>query len=342
MRPPTNSRRFSQACNQNALGLGGFEKLDFFVVQDIFFTETCRYADVILPAAPSLEKEGTFTSTERRIQRLYQALPELGNSRADWKITQDIANRMGAKWNYTHPSEIMAEMASLTPMYAGASFARLEGYNTLQWPVHPDGTDEPILYLNGFKFPDKKARLFPLPFREPGESPDAEFDLALNNGRLLEHFHGGNMTFRVAGIDEETPERWIEVSPELAQERDIQSGRWVRLTSRHGSLRIKALVTSRVAGKELFLPQLSKEGPINVLTGPHTDSSTDTPAYKETAVRMQVLPDMGSNPLMTLNPRFSGKATPQTGVEVERKWKRADYKIPGSTKLVQIAGVPTR
>ncbi len=114
---------------------GGFERLDFFVVQDIFFTETCRYADVILPAAPALEKEGTFTSTERRIQRLYQALPELGNSRADWKITQDLANHLGAKWNYTHPSEIMAEMASLTPLYAGASFERLEGYNTLQWPV---------------------------------------------------------------------------------------------------------------------------------------------------------------------------------------------------------------
>ena len=141
---------------------GGFEKLDLFVVQDIFFSETCRYADVVLPGAPALEKDGTFTNTERRIQRLYQAIPELGDSKADWKITQMIAQRMGAKWNYQHPSEIMAEMASLTPLYAGVRYDRLEGYNTLQWPVQEDGTDQPTLYLNGFEFPDKKARLYPL------------------------------------------------------------------------------------------------------------------------------------------------------------------------------------
>jgi formate dehydrogenase major subunit len=315
---------------------GAFEKLDFFVVQDIFFTETCRYADVVLPGAPALEKEGTFTSTERRIQRLYQALPEMGDARADWKITQDIANRLGGQWNYTHPSEIMAEMASLTPLYAGASFERLENYNTLQWPVHPDGTDEPILYLNGFNFPDKKARFFPLQFREPSDAPSAEFDLFLNNGRQLEHFHEGNMTHRVAGIHEETPERYVEVSEELARERDIESGRWVRLTSKYGSLKIKVLVTTRVVGKQVYLPLASEEGPVNILTGSYTDSTTDTPAYKETAVKMQVLPEKGSNPLKPLNFRYSGKPTPQMGVEVERKWKRADYQMPGSTKLVQI------
>src|SRR5260370_35123389 len=104
--------RISADSNANHVA-GGFEQLDFFVVQDIFFPETCRYADVILPAAPALEKEGTFTSTERRVQRLYQALPELGDSLGDWKITQEIANRMGAQWNYQHPSEIMDEIASL-------------------------------------------------------------------------------------------------------------------------------------------------------------------------------------------------------------------------------------
>jgi formate dehydrogenase major subunit len=315
---------------------GAFEKLDFFVVQDIFFTETCRYADVILPASPALEKDGTFTSTERRIQRLYQALPELGDSRADWKITQDIANRLGAKWNYQHPSEIMAEMASLTPLYAGVSYERLEGYKTLQWPVASDGTDQPVLYLNGFPFPDNKARLYLLDFREPDEQPDADFDLFLNNGRILEHFHEGNMTSRVPGIHEETPERYIEISEELAKERDIQSGRWVRVTSRHGSLVIKTLVTSRVFGHQVYLPLLSQEGPVNILTGSHSDPATNTPAYKETAVRIKVLPEQGTNPLQPLNPRYSGKPTPQTGVEVERKWKRKDYRMPGSAKLVQI------
>jgi formate dehydrogenase major subunit len=315
---------------------GAFEKLDFFVVQDIFFTETCRYADVILPGAPALEKEGTFSSTERRIQRLYQALPELGDSRADWKITQDIANRMGANWNYQHPSEIMAEMASLTPLYAGVTYERLEGYKTLQWPVAPDGTDQPVLYLDGFPFPDNKARLYPMSFHEPDEALDSDFDLFLNNGRILEHFHEGNMTYRVPGIQEETPERYLEISEELAKERNIESGRWVRVTSRHGTLVIKVLVTGRVFGKQVYLPLLSQEGPVNILTGSHADEATNTPAFKETAVRMKLLPEQGTNPLNPLNPRYSGKPTPQSGVEVERKWKRKDYRMPGSENLVQI------
>ncbi len=315
---------------------GAFERLDFFVVQDIFFTETCRYADVILPAAPALEKDGTFTNTERRIQRLYQALPELGDSLADWKITQLLANKMAAGWSYSHPSEIMLELASLTPLYAGVRYDRLEGYNTLQWPVAEDGTDQPILYLQGFAFPDRKARLYPVAFHEPEERLDSEYDLFLNNGRLLEHFHEGNMTHRVNGIREESPERFLEISNELAAEREIESGRWVRITSRHGSLKLKALVTSRVHGKQVFLPLLSQEGPVNVLTGSHADAATNTPAFKETAVRMQVLPERGSNPLKPLNFRFSGKPTPQRGVEVERKWKRSDYRMPGSEALVHI------
>ena len=321
--------------NSNVVA-AAFEKLDLFVVQDIFFSETCRYADVVLPGAPALEKEGTFTSTERRIQRLYQALPELGGSRADWKITQDIANRMGANWNYQHPSEIMAELASLTPLYAGVRYDRLEGYKTLQWPVAPDGTDQPILYLDGFAFPDKKARLYPVPFHEPTERQDNNFDLFLNNGRILEHFHEGNMTYRVDGICDETPERYLEVSEELAKERSIESGRWVRVISRHGSLVIKVLVTSRVHGNQVYLPLFSREGPINVLTGSQADPATNTPAFKETAVQIKVLPEQGTNPLKPLNFRYSGKPTPQTGVEVERKWKRKDYRMPGSEQLVQI------
>src|SRR5260370_37057075 len=121
----------------------------------------------MLPGAPALEKEGTLSSTERRIQRLYQALPELGDSRADCKITQDIANRMGANWNYQHPSEIMAEMASLTPLYEGVTYDRLEGYKTLQRPAAPDGNDQPVLYLNGFPFPANNASPYPPEFHSP-------------------------------------------------------------------------------------------------------------------------------------------------------------------------------
>ena len=308
----------------------GFSKLDLFVVQDLFFNETCRYADVILPGAPSLEKDGTFTNTERRVQRLYQALPELGDSKADWKITQELAQKMGHAWDYKHPADIMAEMASLTPMYEGASFARLEGYNTLQWPIHKDGTDEPYLYKDGFHFPDKKASLYPVSFREPTEQPNAEFDLFLNTGRVLEHFQGGNMTCRVPGIHHESPERYVEISKELAEERNIVSGRWVRLVNDYGAIKLKVLVTERVQGKQVFLGLTSQEGPVNVLTGREVDTETHTPAYKETAVRMELLPEQGSNPLQPSNFRFSGKRTPQIGVQVERKWKRSDYKMPGS------------
>src|SRR5438128_1346559 len=166
--------------NTNYVG-GALEKLDFFVVQDIFLSETSRYADVVLPASPSLEKEGTFTSTERRIQRLYRVFEPLEGSRPDWQIIQEVANRLGARWHYEHPSEIMREIAALTPLFAGVSYERLEGYRSLQWPVAADGTDEPLLYTERFHFPDGKARLFPVSWTEPSLRPDTDFDLRLNN-----------------------------------------------------------------------------------------------------------------------------------------------------------------
>ena len=222
-----------------------FAKLDFFVVQDIFFSKTCRFADVVLPATPSLEKEGTFTSTERRIQRLHQVFEPIPGSRPDWKITRDIANRLGAGWKYEHPSEIMNEMASLAPLYAGVNYERLEGYKSLQWPVDGDGSDQPLLYTKRFNFPDGKARLFPVSWSGPVEKSNTEFDLHLNNGRLLEHFHEGNLTYRVPGIKEKTPDVFVEISPELAKERGVQSGTWLVLISRYGQVRVRALVTDR-------------------------------------------------------------------------------------------------
>ncbi|HET7616014.1 MAG TPA: formate dehydrogenase subunit alpha, partial [Bacillales bacterium] len=188
-----------------------FEKLDFFVVQDLFLTKTAQYADVVFPAAPSLEKEGTFTSTERRIQRLYRALEPLGDSKPDWEILVMLAKAMGFDWGYKHPSEIMAEAASLSPMIAGVSYERIEGYQSLQWPVAADGEDSPLLYTERFHFDDGKAKLYPLEFKKPLE-PNEEFDLHVNNGRLLEHFHEGNMTYQSAGIQRKTPYCFIEVS----------------------------------------------------------------------------------------------------------------------------------
>ncbi|HEX3624945.1 MAG TPA: formate dehydrogenase subunit alpha [Verrucomicrobiae bacterium] len=304
-------------------------KLEFFVVQDIFFSHTCRYADVVLPASPSLEKEGTFTSTERRIQRLYQVFEPLGESRPDWRIIQDVANRLGAGWDYQHPSEIYDEIASLTPLFAGVNYQRLEGYHSLQWPVTADGTDQPLLYTKQFHFPDGKARLFPVAYSQPTEQPDEEFDLHLNNGRLLEHFHEGNLTYRNPGIAQRTPDTFVEVSPELATERGIESGTWVQLISRHGQVRVRALVTDRVKGRELYMPMNSTESPVNRLTSSNTDKVTHTPAYKETSVQLHVLPEKGESPLPRTNHRF-GEPTPQDGVQVERKWKRPDYQMPGN------------
>jgi len=312
--------------NTNYVG-GALEKLDFFVVQDIFLSETSRYADVVLPASPSLEKEGTFTSTERRIQRLYRVFEPLEGSRPDWQIIQEVANRLGARWHYEHPSEIMREIAALTPLFAGVSYERLEGYRSLQWPVAADGTDEPLLYTERFHFPDGKARLFPVSWTEPSLRPDTEFDLRLNNGRLLEHFHEGNLTYRSEGIRSRTPDTFVEISPELAGERGIQDGTWVQLTSRYGQVRVRALITDRVRGKDLYMPMNSTERPVNRLTGNQTDPATDTPAYKDAVVAMRVLPEIGESPLPRVNHRF-GHPTPQRGVEVERKWQRPDYRLP--------------
>lgn len=305
-----------------------FEKLDFFVVQDIFLSKTAQFADVVLPASPSLEKEGTFTNTERRVQRLYQALEPLGDSKPDWQIIMEVANRLGAGWTYSHPSEIMAEAASLTPLYAGVTYERLEGYNSLQWPVAADGTDTPVLFLDKFPFPDGKARLFPVEWTKPLEY-DEQYDLHVNNGRLLEHFHEGNMTYKSKGISSKTPSVFLEVSPELAAERGLEDGTVVRLTSPYGSVKVPCLVTDRVKGKEVYLPMNDRDGgSINYLTSSHADKDTDTPAYKEISARMEILSARGNNPLPGINHR-NGNPQPQIGVQVEKKWARPDYIFPG-------------
>ncbi|URT69313.1 formate dehydrogenase subunit alpha [Cytobacillus firmus] len=305
-----------------------FEKLDFFVVQDIFLSRTAEFADVVLPASPSLEKEGTFTNTERRIQRLYKAFEPLGDSKPDWQIITEVANRLGADWTYTHPSEVMAEAAKLMPLYAGVTYDRLEGYNSLQWPVAEDGTDTPLLYTDGFPFPDGKARLFPVDWTPALEFP-AEYDIHVNNGRLLEHFHEGNMTYKSKGISSKTPEVFLEVSPELAKERGLKDGTLVRLTSPYGNVKVKCHITDRVKGKEVYLPMNDRgDAAINLLTSSYADKDTDTPAYKETKVKLEILREEGSNPLPRINHRY-GNPQPQIGVNVQKKWARKDYIFPG-------------
>src|SRR5579872_1628564 len=312
----------------------GFERLELFVLQEIFFTLTAQYADVILPGTPSYEKEGTFVNTERRIQRFYEVMEPLPGSRPDWVIIQDIANRLGANWSYKSPSDVMDECAGIAPLFAGVTYARLAGYNSLQWPVQADGSDTPLLYVDKFPFPDGKAKFHPIEWNEPSQQEDSEYDLHLNNGRMLEHFEAGNMTYRVPGIVMKAPDSFLEVSPELARERGLESGRWVKVKSRDGEIQLRVLVTDRVSGNQVYAPLNSQLEPINTLTSNNVDVVVHTPAYKETPVKIEPLPKKGRPPLPPTNHRFHNP-TPQRGVEVERKWAMPNYRTPGSN-LVQI------
>ncbi|MDA8343847.1 MAG: formate dehydrogenase subunit alpha [Thermaerobacter sp.] len=310
-------------------------KVDFLVVQEIFLTRTAQFADVILPACPNLEKEGTFTNTERRMQRFYQALEPLGGARPDWQILQEVANRLGGGWHYEHPSEIMDEIARLSPMFAGLSYQRLEHYRSLQWPVAADGTDSPLLYKERFNHPSGKAKLVPVEIEEPHS-----FDLRgvhVNNGQLLEHFHEGNMTYRVPGIAELVPSVFLEVSPELAQQEDLEDGDVVRLASPAGDAEVPVLVTDRVAGEVTYLPMNDRgEGAINRLTGMARDPETMTPAYKGTSAKLEKTGrHLGHSPLPLRNWRFQQRH-PQPGVRVEEKWRRSDYE-PLTGNPAQIA-----
>ncbi|MDP4162148.1 MAG: formate dehydrogenase subunit alpha [Bacillota bacterium] len=302
-----------------------FEKLDFFVVQDIFFSKTAQFADVILPAAPSLEKDGTFTNTERRIQRFHKVFEPLGESKPDWLIFQELANLLGANWSYEHPSEIMAEAASLAPLFAGVSYDLLEGWNSQVWPVRDNGEGTPLLYKERFAFPDGKAKLVPVDWTPPFD-PGKEFDLHLNNGRLLEHFHEGNLTYRSEGLTHKVPHPWLEVSLELAKERNLQDGSLVRLTSPYGHVEVRTIVTERVKEMELYLTMNTREDieAVNRLTSSYHDTLTHTPAYKEMSVKMEVLEVEGESPLPKHNHRF-GNRVPQISVKVEDKWMRDDF-----------------
>ncbi len=301
------------------------EKLDFLVVEDIFISETAKFADVILPACTSLEKEGTFVNTERRIQRIYRVMDPLPGTRPDWEIIQSIARGMGYDWDYRHPSDIMEEAASLSPIFSGVNYERLEGFKSLQWPVSKDGNDSPFLYEKEFNFPDGKAKFYPLSYTPP-LSVDSEFDLHLNNGRVMEHFHEGNETYKSPGIKEIVPGTFLEVSPELAEQRGLSTGDEVRVISKWGDARVTVLVTDRVSGNEMYMPMNSSgDSAINRLTSRLMDPTAHTPAYKELPVRIEKISGKRKqSPLPKSNPR-NATPNPQVGVLVEEKWKRPDY-----------------
>lgn len=307
------------------------ETVDFLVVQDLFLTRTAEFADIVLPVAASLEKEGTFVSTERRLQRLYRAFPPLGHARTDLEILQAIAQRMGTDWRYAGPGEVLDEVARTTPAFAGASFARLEGFTSLLWPIAPDGTDTPVLHTQRFNLPDGRAHFHPVQWAEP-PSADPQYDLTLNNGRLLEHFHWGNLTYEDAGIVHKVPGTFVEVPTALAAARGLREGDRVRLTSSTGSATARVHVTERVRGTNLFLTLHDRGGAaVNRLTPDVRDGPTTTPEYKGTRVRMERLESAGplESPVPPTNPRGKPRLR-QEGVGVDAKWSRPDYRLPGS------------
>ena len=272
----------------------GVEALDFLVVQDIFLHETAEKADVVLPATSFAEKDGTFTNSERRVQRVRQAIPPIGESRADWQITCEIARRTCQKlgiaddgFEFEHPSEIFDEMARLTPILAGITYGRLEREGGIQWPCPtPDHPGTPRLYSDSF--PIGKAKFFPVQQAEPAaEMPDARFPLILNTGRVLYHWHGGTITRHAAGLLERYPDLRVSVHPNDAARFHVEDGEEVIVASRRGKLSGKALITDAQREGEVFIPFVRlAESAANFLTNDALDPEARIPEYKVCAVRL--------------------------------------------------------
>ena len=266
----------------------GLQALDFMVVQDIFMTPTAELAHVVLPATSYAEKDGTFTATDRRIQRIRAAIPPVGQSKPDWQIICELAQRMGApgRWDYAHPSEIMAEIASLTPSYAGVSYARLELVGGLQWPCpSPDHPGTPILHTTRFT---RGLGLFqPQEYTPPAEEPDEEYPFILTTGRTMFQYHTGTMTRRSEKLAQEVPLSYLEVNPADAQTMGVRHGQMVHVRSRRGELDTQAFVTPRVPPGVVFMPFHFAEAAANVLTNRALDPLCKIPEFKVCAVRVE-------------------------------------------------------
>ncbi|MCX6668703.1 MAG: formate dehydrogenase subunit alpha [Methanothrix sp.] len=261
------------------------EALEFLVVCDIFPTETSELADVVLPAASFAEKEGTFTSTERRIQRIRRAVKAPGEARAEWEIISDLLHRMGVPADYASAAEIMEEIASLTPQYGGVHYDRL-GACGLQWPCpsrdHP-GTG----ILHAEKFSIGRARFRAVEHREPVEAADDEYPLILTTGRSLYHSHTGTMTRRTSLLDREVPLPAVEINPEDARLLGIRNGQPVMVETRRGSISLEARVTEDTPKGSIFVPFHFSEAPANVLTSQALDPVSKIPEFKVSAARIR-------------------------------------------------------
>jgi formate dehydrogenase major subunit len=262
--------------------------MECVVVQDLFLNETANYAHVFLPGSTFLEKDGTFINAERRIQ-LVNKVMEPKNGYADWEITCLISEAMGYPMRYNHPSEIMDEIARLTPTFAGVSFERIAELGSIQWPCNekaPEGT--PVMHMNGFV--RGKGKFVVTEYIATDEKTGPRYPLLLTTGRILSQYNVGAQTRRTANVVWHEEDR-LEIHPHDAEQRGISDGDWVKLASRTGETTLRALITERVAVGVVYTTFHHPNTQANVVTTEYTDWATDCPEYKVTAV--QVSPSNG-------------------------------------------------
>ena len=261
----------------------GLAAMECVVVQDLFLNETAKYAHVFLPGSTFLEKDGTFTNAERRIQRVRRVMTPKGGYQ-DWEVTQLLARAMGCDMHYTHPSEIMDEIARLTPSFAGVSYEKLDRLGSVQWPCNeamPEGT--PIMHVPGFV--RGKGRFFVTEYVPTDERTGPRFPLLLTTGRILTQYNVGTQTRRTSNVDWHA-EDLLEVHPQDAEHRGIREGAWVKLESRAGATTLRAKITERVAPGVVYTTFHHPETMANVVTTDYSDWATDCPEYKVTAVQI--------------------------------------------------------
>ena len=261
------------------------QALELLVVQDLFLTETGKLADVVLPAASFAEKDGTFSNTERRVSRVRQAIPQVGQAKPDWQIICEIAGHLGYPMKYAGPEEIFEEIRRLTPSYAGISYQRLEA-GGLQWPC-PNAEHPGTVYLHKDRFSRGLGMFFAIEHRDPAEMPDAEYPLYLTTGRLLYQYHSGTMSRRAPGLVEKAPECRVEMAAADAASYGIADGQQVRIRTRRGKITAKAQISDKAIPGTIFLPFHYAEASANKLTNAALDPVSKIPEYKVCAVQIE-------------------------------------------------------
>ena len=266
-------------------------KLDHLVVQDIFLTETARYADVVLPASAWPEKNGTVSNTNRQVQMGRKALPLPGEAREDWAIIIDMANRLDLDWRYTHPRDIFAEMKLAMPSLKGITWERLERENSVTYPC--DAEDQPghdIVFGDGFPTPSGRGKFVPVSLVPPAEEPDEQYPMVLTTGRQLEHWHTGAMTRRASVLDALEPEAVASLAPADLKRMGLKAGSKIRVATRRGAIELKARADGAIPPGMIFIPFCYVEAAANVLTNPQLDPIGKIPEFKYCAAKVEAAP----------------------------------------------------